>query len=284
MRANEARAYSEQVIAAFNGGESAKVIGRTFGMHERHVAMILREAGIDPKSEYKKRISDGTYKAKFQRQYDYGDSWYIAKYGKTKEYFDKRREAEKEEREHRERNAALLKLSKTIERYAIQRNREEERKQREEERYAPKIATCKHCGKEWIFYPSRERYGKKTPPLYCSSKCKKRSTRFGKSSGHRLRIYGRGNEPRDVIKLKSLVERDGGICYLCGREIDWNDFTTDSAGNFICGSSYPTVEHLKPLARGGTHTWDNVRLAHHLCNSIKGTAETTTIGVYGFQS
>jgi 5-methylcytosine-specific restriction endonuclease McrA len=32
----------------------------------------------------------------------------------------------------------------------------------------------------------------------------------------------------------------------------------------------PTVDHIIPLARGGSHTWDNVQLAHHLCNSLKG--------------
>ena len=39
---------------------------------------------------------------------------------------------------------------------------------------------------------------------------------------------------------------------------------------FICGNNYPTIDHVIPLAKGGMHSWDNVRLAHHNCNSIKG--------------
>jgi 5-methylcytosine-specific restriction endonuclease McrA len=31
----------------------------------------------------------------------------------------------------------------------------------------------------------------------------------------------------------------------------------------------PTVDHIIPLAKGGTHTWDNVQLAHWSCNSDK---------------
>ena len=34
--------------------------------------------------------------------------------------------------------------------------------------------------------------------------------------------------------------------------------------------NYPTIDHVMPLAKGGMHSWDNVRLAHHGCNSAKG--------------
>lgn len=31
-----------------------------------------------------------------------------------------------------------------------------------------------------------------------------------------------------------------------------------------------TVEHIIPLCKGGTHTWDNVVPAHAICNFAKG--------------
>ena len=38
---------------------------------------------------------------------------------------------------------------------------------------------------------------------------------------------------------------------------------------FMAGNDYPTIDHIKPISKGGTHTWDNVQLAHFHCNSIK---------------
>ncbi len=32
----------------------------------------------------------------------------------------------------------------------------------------------------------------------------------------------------------------------------------------------PSIDHIVPITRGGTHTWDNAQLAHLLCNTRKG--------------
>ena len=40
-------------------------------------------------------------------------------------------------------------------------------------------------------------------------------------------------------------------------------------GTFIAGKNYPSIDHVNALANGGTHTWDNVRLAHCECNRRK---------------
>lgn len=70
------------------------------------------------------------------------------------------------------------------------------------------------------------------------------------------------------ISLKKLYERDGGVCYLCGRPTDWEDYRQDG-DVFIAGGNYPSIDHVIPLSRGGTHQWDNVKLAHFFCNSCK---------------
>lgn len=81
----------------------------------------------------------------------------------------------------------------------------------------------------------------------------------------------------DVIKdknitLKKLYERDNGVCYICGNVCDWTDSEWKD-GVFIVGRNYPTIEHLKPLSKGGSHTWNNIRLACLSCNSKKGSRE-----------
>jgi len=68
------------------------------------------------------------------------------------------------------------------------------------------------------------------------------------------------------ITLEALYRRDSGVCYLCGGMCDWND--RDAEHN-RCGATYPSIDHVIPLAKGGTHAWDNVRLAHLGCNIAK---------------
>ena len=64
------------------------------------------------------------------------------------------------------------------------------------------------------------------------------------------------------IKLEDIAERDGRICYLCGKEVSVHE---------------ASFEHVIPLCDGGTHTPDNVRLAHRLCNSRKGSGSLSEI-------
>ena len=136
------------------------------------------------------------------------------------------------------------------------------------ETYEPKIATCKHCGKEWLFWPSREYYGRRCLPVYCSKKCCTNHYKTG-SIPDRLRSRGRSDEYRDCITLDEVIERDDGICYLCGCETNKDDCWRDVNGYHVCGDTYPTRDHVIPIARGGTHTWENVRLACRRCNSLK---------------
>jgi 5-methylcytosine-specific restriction endonuclease McrA len=50
---------------------------------------------------------------------------------------------------------------------------------------------------------------------------------------------------------------------------DKKDCRHDEGGNFITGDKYPTIDHIAPISKGGTHTWDNVGLACKRCNSLK---------------
>lgn len=55
---------------------------------------------------------------------------------------------------------------------------------------------------------------------------------------------------------------------------DWNDFVM-KGGTVITGDWYPSVDHVQPIAHGGTDTWDNVRLAHRRCNYLKSDSPPT---------
>ncbi len=136
------------------------------------------------------------------------------------------------------------------------------------ERFAPMWATCGHCGKDYLFFPSMEKFGRKKPGPYCSRRCVVKHNHHSSNVGYRLRKYGSADKPRDSIKLDKVIERDDGICYICGRRTSKDDHYY-SHGWFTVGDSYPTIDHVIPLAKGGTHTWDNVRLACRRCNSEK---------------
>jgi 5-methylcytosine-specific restriction endonuclease McrA len=82
----------------------------------------------------------------------------------------------------------------------------------------------------------------------------------------RIRNNGRVDKG---ITLKKLFQRDKGICYLCGKECNYNDYHWNDRGAFIVGKFYPSIDHVVPLSLGGTHTWDNIKLAHISCNSKK---------------
>ncbi len=67
----------------------------------------------------------------------------------------------------------------------------------------------------------------------------------------------------DLINRHDVFEFFGWVCIICNEAID----------RFV---EYPdkmsaTLEHIIPLSKGGTHTWDNVAPSHLLCNGKKGS-------------
>lgn len=114
--------------------------------------------------------------------------------------------------------------------------------------------TCFTCGN--VFYSTKQ------TKKYCSERCKKKAKKCG---GYRSRAKRYGVEYQPGISLVKVYKRDAGICQICGLPVDWSD----NEFNGIVGAYYPTVDHITALANGGGHTWDNVQLAHFMCNSEK---------------
>lgn len=100
---------------------------------------------------------------------------------------------------------------------------------------------------------------------YCSNKCgqKVTSSRHKKTRERLLRKVVDND-----ITLQGLYSRDKGVCYICGDNCDWND-SYYSDGIFYAGNSYPSIDHIVPISKGGLHAWENIKLAHRHCNSKK---------------
>lgn len=71
------------------------------------------------------------------------------------------------------------------------------------------------------------------------------------------------------IDLLKLYKRDHGQCKICGLMVNFDDYKIKGVYK-VCGNMYPSIDHIKPISKGGLHSWDNIQLAHRRCNSSKG--------------
>ena len=125
----------------------------------------------------------------------------------------------------------------------------------------PIIHVCKECGIEF--------QAKSKTNVYCSRVCyKKASNRI--NTLQKDKRLNKNGKPDTTITLSKLYERDGGTCNKCGIVCDWQDIEVRDDGVMIAGASYPSIDHILPIASGGKHEWDNVQLLCRRCNWIKG--------------
>ena len=114
--------------------------------------------------------------------------------------------------------------------------------------------TCPRCGKTFTTtHKDKE---------YCTKTCQRAVSWTRRHD--RLRVVDGG----DDIPLREVYERDKGKCYICECKTDWNDYRIVN-GYKVCGSKYPTRDHVIAIHNGGKHEWSNVRLACNGCNSRK---------------
>lgn len=118
---------------------------------------------------------------------------------------------------------------------------------------------CKECGVHIVTTSKVKKY--------CSKKCANRYSWRLRETNRRSKLQANG--PIDyTITLAKLYERDHGICHICMKKTDYQDYK-EVDGVFIAGKNYPSIDHVIPVAKGGVHQWDNVKLAHMVCNSKK---------------
>lgn len=92
----------------------------------------------------------------------------------------------------------------------------------------------------------------------------------------RCRHYGRCDSFDESITLNAVITKYDGICQICGQKVDKSDIKDGHIRK-----RYPTVDHIIPLSKGGSHTWDNVQLAHMGCNAGKCNSTDYTVKAKG---
>jgi hypothetical protein len=133
----------------------------------------------------------------------------------------------------------------------VKKNTAERRAREKEERILKNTITkvCEHCGESFTYLrgPGSER-------RFCSDRCGKKNAKLNRAARKR------GAYVADV-HFAHIYKRDGGICQICGGAVDKSAKAPHPLS--------PSLDHIVPLAVGGTHEPANVQLAHFLCNSLK---------------
>ena len=117
--------------------------------------------------------------------------------------------------------------------------------------------SCEQCARVYDPHPSQKE------SRFCSQACQWESMRGIFPRHKRKRV--RGSIPRQTVWLKA-----GGICHVCGMTMLRS----------LRGINHPlawVVDHVIPLARGGSDHPDNMLPAHRVCNRIKSAKPLDTI-------
>lgn len=111
------------------------------------------------------------------------------------------------------------------------------------------------CGNTFEVTPGW--YDKRTICNSCSRK------EHQSNSKHRRRERMKTKKRTRVVR-RSVWNRDGWECQHCG--------TTVATGEDYNKPSYPTIDHVIPLAKGGEHSMSNTMTLCRRCNTIKSDA------------
>lgn len=117
---------------------------------------------------------------------------------------------------------------------------------------------CSICGVAFL------RIGRHGAPKACSPACARRTVAYRemRANANQRRRAAKRTGTVETVYRRKVYERDGWRCQLCQRPVKRDALAPDPLS--------PSLDHIIPLAAGGTHEYRNVQLAHFLCNSRKG--------------
>jgi 5-methylcytosine-specific restriction endonuclease McrA len=134
-----------------------------------------------------------------------------------------------------------------------------------EENFPPKGNICRECkrayGREW-YRRNPEGQKARSRANYAANRQKKidyqkeyyRNNYDAVRDNIRKRNAAQYTDVLEDVVLWEVYKRDNGVCGICSRAVKWED---------------TTIDHVKALSQGGTHTYDNVQIAHLVCNTTK---------------
>ena len=76
------------------------------------------------------------------------------------------------------------------------------------------------------------------------------------------------HSPPETGQFRTLWEKQGGLCALCGKPMPRQRFEVAHAT--LWKKQRPSFDHIRARARGGPDTPENLQLAHAICNWKKG--------------
>lgn len=106
---------------------------------------------------------------------------------------------------------------------------------------------CRYCGQSFV---SANAKGSKFCSEACRAKCHKKNRK-------------KTTKDRDLV-LQFLYQRNRN-CGVCNEHVD---LTLQGLPHLKA----PSIDHIKPISKGGVHSIDNVQLTHFQCNSRKGAS------------
>lgn len=71
--------------------------------------------------------------------------------------------------------------------------------------------------------------------------------------------------PSRPERIQAMLDSQGGLCAICHRPIPYV-----TAVGFPDIYECATIDHIVPRSRGGTGKRENLRIAHWLCNNLRG--------------
>lgn len=88
-----------------------------------------------------------------------------------------------------------------------------------------------------------------------------------KRARDQLRRARKRDTEAELIVSREVFERDGWVCGICAEFVD-SALAWPNPGS-------ASLDHIVPLAKGGSHTYGNVQCAHLRCNIVKNDALPT---------
>ncbi len=141
----------------------------------------------------------------------------------------------------------------------------------ESKRPLEQTSRCPICGQDFNQRGCRFRY---CSPL-CSAKAQEDVYRRNTMTRRALCTT---NGHVETIDPKSIFERDGWRCQLCGKKTPKGLYKTNGTKRY---ANAPSLDHIIPISRGGDHTRTNVQCACYLCNCKKGNKIIGQLRMFG---